>query len=100
MAYDKVIDDIDVHPDENEDGTLKGLRLQLTRRVVRKAEDGRTMDRGYPADIGEPLFVPVDDIGALISEMVSWPTYYATGESARDRREPVSWPNSKGTVAL
>lgn len=94
MAYDQVKTEYDVQPIENPDGTLGGLKIQQTRRLLRVRDDGAVLNFGRSEDVGSALEIPWGKVEELVRELVSWPLYYASGQAARDRAKPVSWPNS------
>ncbi|HEX2616637.1 MAG TPA: hypothetical protein VHL57_03790 [Flavobacteriales bacterium] len=97
MAYTVERIGFDVQPYDNDDGTLKGVRLSRELRIERKSDDGRVLDRGWP-EAQASIDIPAERVEDVIKELVSWMCYYATGEAAKDSRDPVSWPNSVSTV--
>lgn len=96
MAEDRKVTRYDVQPVENPDGTLAGLRINVDERIERVADDGRVLDRGLPVTVNS-IEIPQSKVALLMHSLMDWPMYYATGESARDSRKPVSWPNSYQT---
>lgn len=84
MAYDKVIQDYDVQPTENEARQFTGVKIQQQRRVARIAEDGKVLAYGHTVDVGEPLIVPASKLSDLIRELADWPIYFATGQAGAD----------------
>ena len=96
MAEDRKVTRYNVHPVENPDGTLAGLRIDVDERIERVSDNGAVLDRGLPVTV-QSLEVPQSKVADLVRELVDWPLYYANGEAARDSRKPVSWPNSTQT---
>jgi hypothetical protein len=94
MAQDNKITKYEVQPIENPNGTLAGLRIQRTERFSRVSDSGAVLSYGHTTDVGDPMEIPWNKVADLVRELVDWPLYYANGEAARDRRDPVSWPNS------
>ena len=85
MAVDRKRTEYTVQPMENEDGTLEGLRIQRTERVIRESDTGAILNHGWPTNVGEPLEIPASKVADLVRELTDWPLYYATGQAARDR---------------
>lgn len=98
MATDTIVSEFNAQPIENTNGTLAGLRLTRSERTVRKASDGRVLDYGGRGVDVETITIPIDQLEAVVAELVSWPVYFATGEAARDTAAPVSLPNSTATA--
>lgn len=98
MATETTITEFTAQPIENDNGTLSAITLSRTERVVRRASDGRVLDSGGQGQAVETITIPTDHLQEVLGELVSWTTYYATGEAARDMATPVSWPNSTATV--
>lgn len=86
MAYDKTVIDFRVQPTENDEGELTGLRIQKQQRVGRMSDTGAVLSYGTTDDVGDEMVVPVNKLAALVSELIDWPLYYATGQAERDKR--------------
>jgi hypothetical protein len=97
MATDRKITEYSVQPIENHDGTLGGLTIQRTERIARVSDSGAALSFGTAKEVGDPLEIPASKVADLARELVDWSLYYATGQAARDRRDPVQWPNSKSS---
>lgn len=86
MAVDRKITKYEVHPMENADGTLEGLRIQRTERTTRESDSGATLSYGQTVDVGDALEIPASKVADLVRQLVDWPLYFATGEAERDMR--------------
>lgn len=93
MAWNRKTTSYDVHPIENPDGTLAGLRITQDERVDRLSDADAVLKRGEIKEVAS-IEIPWRKVEGLARDLINWPLYYASGNAARDRRDPVSWPNS------
>lgn len=84
MASERKITKYEVQPIET-DGKLEGLSIQRTERWTRESDNGRTLDYGQTANVGEPLEIPISKVADLIRELADWPIYFLSEQAAKER---------------